>query len=195
MRALKWLLAILLIVVGAIFAVGFSLPDQVHVERSIQVQAPPAVVFATLNGYEQFQKWSPWADLDPNTRYTYEGPASGVGAKMSWHSDNANVGNGRQEIIESVANERIVSLLVFDGYDSDNRSSFLLQPDGEGTQLRWAYDTQFHGNLLGRYIGLKMDDWIGPDYEKGLARLKLLLEGAAAGASTPAAVDAGRAAQ
>lgn len=193
MRALKWLLAILLIAIGAIFAVGFALPDKVHVERSIHVQAPPATVFALLNGYEQFQKWSPWADLDPDTRYAYEGPASGVGAKMSWHSDDPNVGSGRQEIIESVAGERIVSLLVFDGYDSDNRSSFLLQADGEGTQLRWAYDTEFHGNLLGRYIGLKMDDWIGPDYEKGLARLKALLESPAAEPPQPAEAEPARA--
>lgn len=190
MRALKGLLIVLLVAIGALFGVGFSLPDAVHVERSISIRAAPSTVFAALNGYALFQKWSPWAELDPHTRYVREGPPTGVGAKLSWQSDDPNVGSGRQQIFESVPDQRIRSSLVFDGFDSDSNTSFILRPETDGTRLTWTYDASFGGNLLGRYFGLKMDDWIGADYEKGLVRLKRLLESSQTLPSDKASADA-----
>ena len=32
------------------------------------------------------------------------------------------------------------------------------------------------GNLIGRYFGLMMEKWLGPDYEKGLENLKRVAE-------------------
>ena len=42
--------------------------------------------------------------------------------------------------------------------------------------MTWGYDSTFKGNLLGRYFGAMMDGMLGPDYEKGLAQLKTLIE-------------------
>ena len=60
-------------------AIGLMLPKTAHVERSIAIEAPAAMVFTVLNGFGQFNRWSPWADIDPDATTTYEGPASGVG--------------------------------------------------------------------------------------------------------------------
>lgn len=100
----------------------------------------------------------------------------GVGAKLSWVSDDPNVGAGSQEIVEAVPYERIRVRLVFSGFDSENYATYTLTPEGEGTRIVWAYDSTLHGDLMGRYFGLMMDKFIGADYEKGLARLKPLLE-------------------
>jgi len=32
-------------------------------------------------------------------------------------------------------------------------------------------------NPMGRWMGLMMDGWVGPDYETGLSNLKSLVEG------------------
>ena len=93
MNILKKVSIIIVALVAGLFAVGLVLPKTAHVERSIVIEAPPVMVFTVLNGFRQFSRWSPWADIDPNATTTLEGPEAGVGSKMSW-SGNAEVGTG-----------------------------------------------------------------------------------------------------
>lgn len=177
MKVLKGLLVLIVFLVLGLVGIGFMLPNQAHVERSVTIEAPPAVVFTVLNGFRHFNQWSPWAELDPNTAYVYEGPVQGVGAKMSWTSAEQSVGSGSQEILESEPYQRIKLRLVFSGFDSDSTASYELKPEGQGTLLTWSNDTDFKGSLLGRYFGLMLDGMIGKDYENGLAALKAFAEG------------------
>jgi effector-binding domain-containing protein len=152
-------------------AVGWFLPQTAHVERSIAVDAPPATVFTVLNGFRQFNRWSPWADIDPNATSSYEGPEAGVGARMSW-SGNAEVGTGSQEILESAPYSKVKVRLVLGDFPGAFTASYLLSPEGSGTKVTWAFDGDYGGNVIGRYFGLLADSMLGPDYEKGLGRLK-----------------------
>lgn len=176
MRVLKWLVIVVVVLAAGVVGVGFLLPDTAHVERSVVINARPSTVYVALNGFRQFDKWSPWAGLDPQAEYLVEGPPLGVGAKQSWRSQDPSVGAGSQEIIEAVAHEKIVVRLIFEGWDSDNLTTYTLAPEGRGTRLVWSYDATFGGNLMARYFGLMMDGMIGADYEKGLASLKALVE-------------------
>ena len=157
MRVLKWLVIVLVVLIVAVIGVGFVLPDEAKLERSVVVDAPTTTVYTALNGFRQFNKWSPWAQLDPGTTYTVEGPPVGVGAKQSWHSEDPSVGSGSQEIVEAVPFERIRMRLIFEGFDSENYASFILSPEGEGTRVVWDYESRFHGDLMGRYFGLMLD--------------------------------------
>jgi len=168
-------LGTLALIVAAIVG-GFFLPDSARVERSIEIDAAPATVFEVLNSFERFNDWSPWAELDPKTQYSRRGPAQGVGASQAWLSENPSVGSGEQEIIESVANERVKLRVEFTGFDSDNTATYLLLPAGAGTRVIWVYESRFGGNLLARYFGLMLDGMLGPEYEKGLRKLEALLE-------------------
>jgi uncharacterized protein YndB with AHSA1/START domain len=176
MGFLKKLLLGLVVLVVLAAGVGLLLPASAHVERSTTINAPPDAVFAVVNDLRRFNDWSPWAKLDPNTRYTFEGPDSGAGAKMSWSSDNANVGSGSQTILESQPPSQVKLALDF-GDQGQAVAFYRLEPDGSGTRVTWGFDTEFGYNLMGRYFGLMFDKWIGADYEKGLASLKALLEG------------------
>lgn len=173
MKAIRWVLAGLA-ALGLLVGVGsLLLPSSTHVERAITIDRSPDAVFATLNSFERFAAWSPWAEHDPHTRYTFEGPASGVGARMRWTGNRA-VGSGSQEIVESVPANRIVVALDFDG--SAGRAQYLLEPDGRGTRLTWTFDAEHGYNPMSRILGLLFDRMIGSDYEKGLRKLKGLLE-------------------
>lgn len=101
MAVLKKMIVALVLIVVAPGVVGLLLPRRVHVERSAVIDAPRATVFALVNGYKSFNKWSPWFDKDPSARYSYEGPELGVGANMSWSGDPNTVGSGSREIVES----------------------------------------------------------------------------------------------
>lgn len=123
-----------------------------------------------------FNKWSPWYGSDPEAKYHFSGPEFGVGSSMSW-SGNETVGSGRQQIVESIPNRLVKSLLQFDGRNDD--SSFFSieidEADGSST-VRWVFETDFKGNIIGRYTGLLVEKMFAPQYEKGLLNLKRLVE-------------------
>jgi len=183
MRFLKGLIVFLLVLIVALIGVAFVLPSSAHVERSVTIARPASEVFAVLNGYRRFNDWSPWAGKDSNAHYTISGPAAGVGAKQSWVGDPKTVGSGSQEIIESKANESVTVALDFGDMGKAN-ARFNLAADGPGTKVIWTLDTiaplgidgKILWNAIGRYMGLFMDRMVGPDYEAGLAKLKVLVE-------------------
>lgn len=166
----------LVIAVLALAGIAYLLPRHVQVERTTVIQAPQATVFALVNGFRLFNKWSPWAGLDPDATYAYEGPETGVGAKMSWTGDAKKVGSGSQEIVESRPPEMVKTGLDF-GDQGKATAQFILAADGAGTRITWSFDSDMGMNPMGRYYGLMMDGILGPMYEKGLASLKTLAEG------------------
>ncbi|MGI9335497.1 MAG: SRPBCC family protein [Gammaproteobacteria bacterium] len=175
MKILKKSLIGLVGLVILVAIVGFLLPGSVHVERAITVNAPPEKVFDLVNSYENFNKWSPWYDRDPDAEYRFEGPASGVGAKMHWKSEQRDVGSGSQEIIESRPGRLVRTALDF-GAQGTAIAFFEFEPEGNNTNVTWGFDSEFGNNIIGRYMGLMFDGWIGADYEQGLANLKRLAE-------------------
>ncbi len=173
---LKRVAVVLAALTGLVVVIGFLLPASVHVERSVVITVPQQQVFDAVNGFESFNEWSPWATLDPNTRYEFSGPRVGVGARMSWASDDPAVGVGSQEIIESTEPTLVRVVLKFDGQD-DALSFHRLEALEAGTKVTWGFDAEFGNNLIGRWFGaLMFDSMIGADYQKGLDKLKILLE-------------------
>jgi effector-binding domain-containing protein/uncharacterized protein YndB with AHSA1/START domain len=175
MLIIKKIVLVLVVLLCLLAGVGMLLPRQVHVERQIVIEAPRATVYALVDGYKQFQKWSPWAALDPNAKTTIEGPTFGVGAKQSWVGDPKTVGSGSQEIVEAEPVARVKSRLEF-GDNPPATAEFALTPEGNGTRVIWSFDSDMGAGPVGRLFGLMMDRFIGPDYERGLGNLKTLAE-------------------
>jgi effector-binding domain-containing protein/uncharacterized protein YndB with AHSA1/START domain len=175
MRIVKFLFVLVIVLAAVLLGGGMLLPDTLHVERSTVIARSPAHVYAVLNDYRRFNQWSPWAAKDPNATYTWSGPSSGVGAKLSWVGDPETVGSGSQEITASVPDQRVETALDF-GEHGKATAAFVLTPEGQGTKVVWGFDTSFEGNLFGRWFGLFMEKMLAPDYEAGLANLKKLVE-------------------
>ena len=171
----KTLLATGAVMVLAV-AVGFVLPRRVYVERTIAIDAPRESVFAILNGFARFNEWSPWAALDPNAKYTYEGPATGVGPKLSWVVDPATIGAGTLAIIESRAPELVKMSFNF-GPQAKAVGTMTLAAAGKGTRVTWGFETDLGSNPVSRYFGLMFDKMIGADFDRGLVALKKVAEG------------------
>lgn len=167
------------LVLGALFALlivgGLLLPGEIRVARSIEIDVPPEQVFPLVNDLEAFNRWSPWAALDSETKFELSGPDSDVGARLSWSSDNPEVGSGSQEIVHSQFPDQ-VDLRVDFGPRGSAEASFELEPLEAGTKVTWSFGYQIGYDLIGRYMGLLMDGLVGKKYEEGLARLKRLAE-------------------
>ncbi len=178
-KALKIVASVVIVIVAIIAIIGAFMSPKSHMERAIVVNAQPAAIFQQINGFKNFNKWSPWMSQDPNTVTVYEGPEAGVGAKMSWTSEK--LGNGSQWIIESVENKHLKTGMKFEGMDGQYTSDINLEPADGGTKVTWTYDgdvsdTGIGTSIMGKVMGKFMDGMLGPDYEKGLTNLKTLAE-------------------
>jgi hypothetical protein len=155
--------------------VAYLLPRNVHVERATTITAPRATVFTIVNSFTHFNKWSPWAALDPSATYTYEGPVAGVGARMIWVGDPSTMGSGSQVIIESKPWDTVTA--DFDlGPQGKATGRFTLTAKGPSTNVVWAFDMDLGMNPVSRYFGLMLESMVGGDFERGLAGLKKLAE-------------------
>ena len=181
------LLAIVALLV-LFFVVGFLLPKDLRVERSTEIDASPQAVFAMVGDFRQFNRWQPWAQIDPTTRYEYEGPPMGAGSRMTWYSDHPEVGNGMQEIIVSTPYSRISMNLDFGGQGTAVADYLIDETDG-GSVLTWTLETNMGGNPLMGYVALAMGNMIGASYEQGLANLKEILENQPEPEPGPAIMD------
>ena len=180
MRLLKGMLVSLVVAVAVFVASGFLLPERVAVERSIVIAAPPHQVYEFVSNLRNFNTWSPWAKIDPSTRYVFEGPEVGPGQRMKWTSTNDRVGSGSQEITELTQDERVNLELNF-GQMGTSDAWYVLRSEGPGTRFTWGFATELGSNPFMRWMGLLFDRWIGEDFSQGLASLKAHIEGQPAG--------------
>jgi len=184
LTVLKWLFyliaAIALIVVGG----SFLLPAQAVVTRKTEIAAPPEKVFAIVGDLRRFNEFSPWADIDPDIKYTFEGTESGVGQQMNWVSVNEEVGSGSQTITRYEPPTFVETQLDF-GMRGRPVASFDLVPSTTGTEVTWSFKTDLDG-IPAKWFGLLLDRRIGADYEKGLSKLKTLAEAPAPALPEPA---------
>ena len=102
-----------IVVIGVLTVIGLMLPRHVQVSRSSVMAAPPEKIYPYLADLKRFNEWSPWARIDPETKFTFSGPESGAGARMNWESKHQNVGSGTMEITEAVLNSQVRTALDF----------------------------------------------------------------------------------
>lgn len=146
------------------------------VTRDISIAASPEQVYPELVDFHRWQAWSPWEDLDPDQKRIYGGAATGLGARYAW-SGNRKVGQGRMEIIEANPPGRVqLDLRFIKPFKSSSTTTFDLQPEGDQTRVTWTMTGP--KTLMTRIMGIvrSMDAMVGPDFEKGLARLKAVVE-------------------
>ena len=172
-RIMLWVGVLLLVAIAA----AYMLPRNVRVERSATIGAPQATLFTLLNGFKQFNRWSPWFELDPGAKYTHEGPGAGVGARLSWVGNPRTLGSGSQTITASEPYEKIAADVDFGQGGGPAKQLYTLTAEGTGTKLTWSMEVDLGMNPIARYFGLGFEGMIGRDFEKGLALLKTFAEG------------------
>jgi hypothetical protein len=145
--------------------------------RSTQINAPAATVHDLISDYRRWVDWSPWEGIDPNLERTYSGADAGVGAKYAWVG-NKKVGSGNMETTSDEPHRIELRLEFTAPWKAVNSTVFDLAETGGVTLVTWTM-TGKHEGLRGLLMRLMpMDKFVGKDFEKGLAQLKGLAEGA-----------------
>lgn len=173
----KILIALVVIVVGLVAVIALQ-PAGYRVSRSTAVAAPAAVLFAQVNDFHKWTAWSPWEQIDPAMKRTYEGPPAGAGARYAW-AGNREVGEGRMTIVESHPSDRIQVRLEFvKPFAGTSVAEFTFRPDGGRTLVTWSMtgDKNFIAKAI--HLVMSMDRMIGDQFDKGLAAMKTVAEAA-----------------
>jgi hypothetical protein len=166
-------LAVALLVLVAVIA---SRPSTFSVQRTLTMKAAPEYVFPFVNSFYRWADWSPWNDRDPNMKRTYEGPVLGVGSVYAW-AGNDTVGEGRMTLEESRKDEFVrIKLEFFKPFPSVNTTTMTITPVAGGSSVTWKMEGTY--DFMGKAASLfmNMDAMVGPDFEAGLARLRMLSE-------------------
>ncbi len=174
-RLLRNLIIGLVALILLLIIVAMFLPQKPHVEREAVINAAPSVIYPHISSARSFNEWSPWANLDPDMQLNFTGPDSGTGSGMNWSSENPGVGSGSWTISNAIPDKSINIDLDF-GEQGNATSSITLTPENGQTRVTWGFDMDAGYNPLSRWFGLMLDKWVGADYEKGLNKLKALVE-------------------
>ena len=174
MKWLKWLLIGVAALLLLFAAVGLALPSQFRVERSVAIRAPAEKVYSLIAAPTEWKRWTVWNRRDPKMRMEYAGPAAGIGARWSWHSQTE--GNGEMEFTEAVPGRSLAYRLSFPDLGMQSAGLLLIKPSGDGVRLSWSNEGSLGANPVNRWFGLFMDRLVGPDFEAGLENLKRLAE-------------------
>lgn len=176
MRFLKKLLLTITVIIVLLVIIAFFLPRHSVVERSLTINAPAEVIFAQVNDFKNWEKWSPWHHKDPDMKIFYDGPTAGKGASYRWESDHDQVGNGMQKIIASVPNDSVVSEMFFMESKDPAYGIFKLAESDSGTRVTWMMRHDTGMNPIARWFSLMMEGWVGGEFEQGLQNLKQIAE-------------------
>jgi uncharacterized protein YndB with AHSA1/START domain len=163
------------IVIAAILVLAARQPDVCRITRSIFIAAPPERIFPLVDDPHATNQWSPFVQ-DPSIALSYSGPERGVGAACDFAGDS-KVGEGRIEIVESIAPTKVVLVLrLVRPMKCENRVEFTIVPRDGGALVTWSMAGRqpFIGKLFS--LVMKPEKMVGGAFEKGLADLKTLVE-------------------
>jgi dienelactone hydrolase len=158
-----------------VYMAGYLLPSRTNIERTTYIEGQPEIIYGLMNDLEQFKHWAPWHDRDPDTQYSVQQPARGLGAILSWQSEDSEVGIGALTIIDAQPYSRLRMMLEF---DSDKRAvlDYRLEPLESGTHITWVLNIDHGTNPFSRYGGLLLKRRLAALLEPGLNPLRHLAE-------------------
>lgn len=147
------------------------------VTRSIETSAAPSVVHAFVDDFRKWSAWSPWEDIDPTMQRSYSGAESGAGAHYEWKGDG-KVGQGEMTIETSTPELIGIRLAFIKPFAAICPTRFDFGPVGSGTRVTWTMQGENRGIMVLLAPLLRIQQSVGKDFDRGLARLKAAADSA-----------------
>lgn len=170
MKALKYILFLLLILfIGLSIYVAVQ-PNSFEVTRERTINAPAAVIYNNLIDFKNWEAWSPWKEKSPDSKITYPEQTKGVGGSFSWEEED---GIGSMKTLSTTPNISIEQEIQFDDYQPSNVNwTFAPSTDG-GTKVTWQMKGENLPFIFKAYSAFSggFDAMMGPDFERGLEKL------------------------
>lgn len=174
MKVLKYLLLAVVGLLMFLYLGGMAISSKFHVERSLQIQAPPERVYALIADPREWKGWSAWNKRDSAMAIEYSGPASGAGAVWAWKSKTQ--GDGKMTFTAAEPSKRLAYEIFFPDFGTTSSGELRLEAVQGGTRITWVMDGDIGSNPLFHWMTLFSDRMVGRDFDEGLQGLKQLAE-------------------
>ncbi|WP_299099445.1 SRPBCC family protein [uncultured Winogradskyella sp.] len=175
MKAVKYILFLLLILVIGLSIYIAVQPNSFEVTRSKIIKAPPSVVYDNVIDFKNWEPWNSWKEENPELIMTLDENTKGVGGSYTWEDED---GIGVMKTIKATPNTSITQEMQFGEFPkSDVSWDFNPTKDG-ATEVTWTIsgkDLPFVFKMFSTFMG-GMEKQIGPHYERGLTLLDSVIQ-------------------
>jgi hypothetical protein len=170
------ILALILISIPILIPI-FTAKDY-SIQREITINKTKNEVFDFLRFLKNQDKFSKWANMDPNMEKSYTGVDGTVGFISSWKSKKEDVGSGEQEIKQIIAGERLEYEIRFiEPFEATDKASLTTESISPNqTKVVWRFDGRMDYPMNLMLLFMNFEKMIGDDLEIGLENLKSILE-------------------
>ena len=175
MKTFKKIMIVLLVIIGLLVIISLFLPKKYEVKRSVNIKANKSLIFSLVSHYNQWDLWAPWTKaVDSTAVFTLTGEDGKVGTKRSWIGKR--LGDGSMIISSIVQDQTFGYEIEFDHGKYQSQGRFDFETTGDSVKVTWIDGGDLGYNPLSRFMGLFMDKMMGPDFEKGLGKLRKIAE-------------------
>ncbi len=172
----KFFIAIGVMIVVFII-VGIFLPNTMHGEKSVLINAPKEKVFPYLNNVKTWPEWTAWnVEKFPSIKYEFAGPTEGVGATFTWTQEGMRsfaktvIAGSEPEV--GIQYEYLFQGLTFDG-------EIVMREVANGTEVTWRVKGEIGHNIIVKYLYAagQVKLWYEQAFEESLNSLNDRLAG------------------
>jgi effector-binding domain-containing protein len=175
MKALKYILFLLLI-----FFIGMAIyiaiqPNEFEVSRTRTINAPAPVIYNNVIDFKNWEAWSSWVEADPDMKIMLSNQTKGVDGSYSWEDKD---GIGTMTTIEATPYQSIQQKMQFADFPP-SAVSWEFKPNEDGTtDATWTIsgkDLPFGFKAYATLTG-GMEKQIAPHYERSLEKLDSIVQ-------------------
>lgn len=152
---------------------GLLLPSEYTVQREVIIQTTPERIHEFANDLETWPQWTPWFKDDPSLQVTLGTVTRGVGANQQWE---AKKGGGELTITRSDPNWGVAYNMNLSKGRPQSHCTMRYERMADSTRVVMEVNGDMGWNLMGRYFNLLMDPMVGPLFDDGLTKLKMIAE-------------------
>jgi effector-binding domain-containing protein len=174
MKTLKKIFLVIVITVVVLVIVAYLLPKTYHIERSAVMKGDKSLIYDLTANLNKWDLWAPWRQVDTAAVYELVGKDEQVGTLRKW--DGKVIGNGQMVLTQLVPGELVGYDLSFQHGKYQSKGKITIEAAGDSNKVAWIDEGDLGYNPMARYMGLFMKKMLAPDFDKGLAKLKKVVE-------------------
>ncbi|MEE4114947.1 MAG: SRPBCC family protein [Marinilabiliaceae bacterium] len=173
MKALKWILIVIVSLAALIVFIGLLLPKRLVVSASADINISTPELFYSVATFTDRQAWDPWLETEPEAEVTISSQPDYVGSTYEWKGEK--LGNGRMLVDSVFYPSFIKSSIWFMPEMEPAEVNWQLEPAENGTKAVWSLHME-SANPFMKLMNRLMKGGLEKSFEKGLGNLKTYIE-------------------
>lgn len=174
MKTLKKVIIWVAVILIVLIIISFLLPKTYKVERTTYIKSDKNLIYDLVSNFQKWTVWVPWTkEMDSTAVFEIDGQEGQVGTIWRWNGEI--LGEGSMTSTGYTKGQKLMYDLSFQKGKYQSKGEIIIE-EGDSCKVSWIDQGDLGYNPISRYFGLFMEKMMGPDFEKGLAKLKKVAE-------------------